>query len=54
MCLCLATTPTSPIYCKARQVTKDFNFVCLHIVYITIDVTNNEIMAIKTEKTSIV
>ena len=49
-CSCLATIPTSLIRCKARQVTKDFNFVSLHIIYKTIDVTTNEIIAVTNRK----
>ena len=32
-CSCLATVPTSLLCSKARLVTKDFNFVCLHIIH---------------------
>ena len=52
--MCLASMPTSLIYCKARLVTKDFNFVCLPIIYITIDVTTNEIITLTNRKMSIV
>ena len=45
-CSCLATMPSSLICCKARLVIKDFNFVCLHIIYKTIDKTTNEIIAV--------
>ena len=45
-CSCLATTPTSLICCKARLVTKDFYFTCLHIIYITIVVPTNENIAV--------
>ena len=34
-CSCLVTMPTSLICCKVRLVTKDFNLVCLHIIYKT-------------------
>ena len=54
MCSCLANEPTPLICCKARLVTIDFNFVCLHIIYITIDVTTNEIITVTNRKTSIV
>ena len=50
MCSCLATVPTSLICCKARLVTKDFNFVCLHIIYKTIIVTTNEIITVTNRK----
>ena len=53
-CYCLATMPTSLIFFKARLVTKDFNFACLHIIYKTINVTTNEIIAVTKRKTSIV
>ena len=53
-CSCLVTTPTSLICCKARLVTKDFNLVCLHIMYKTIDLTTNEMIAVTNRKTSIV
>ena len=53
-CSCVATVPTFLICCKARLVTKDFNFVCLHITYITIDVTTNGIIAVTNRKMSIV
>ena len=53
-CSCLATTPTSPICCKARLVTKDLNFICLHIIYITIVVATNNIIAVINIKTSVV
>ena len=52
-CSCLATTLTSLICCKARLASKDFNFVCLHIIYITIDITNNDFIAVTNRKTSI-
>ena len=42
--------PTSLICCKARLVTKDFNFVYLHIIYITIDITTNKIIAVTNRK----
>ena len=35
-------------------VTNDFNFVCLHIISRTIEVTTNEIIAVTNRKTSIV
>ena len=38
------------IYCKARLGTNDFNFACLHIIYITIDVTANEIIVVMNRK----
>ena len=53
-CLCLASVPTSLICCKAKLATKDFNFVCLHIIYITIDVTTNKIIAVTNRKRSVV
>ena len=49
-CSCLITMPTSLICCKARLVTKDFNFVCLHIIYNTIDVTTNKMIAVLNKK----
>ena len=45
-CSCLVTLPTSLNCCKVRLVTNDFNLVCLHIVYKTIDVTTIEIIAV--------
>ena len=53
-CSCLVTTPTSLNCSKARLVTKDYNFVCLHIIYITIDVTTHEIITVTNRKMSIV
>ena len=51
-CSCLATMPTSLICCKATLVNTDFYFVGLHIIYITVDVTTNEIIAVTNRKTS--
>ena len=53
-CFCLVTMPTSHICCEARLVTKEFNLVCFHTIYKTIDVTTNEIMAVTNRKTFIV
>ena len=53
-CSCLVTVPTSLICCKARLVTEDFNFVCLHIIYIIIYVTTNEVIAVTNRKMSVV
>ena len=47
---CLATMPTSLICYKARLVTKDFNFVCLHIININFDVTTNKIITVTNKK----
>ena len=47
---CLGTAPTSFIYCKARLVTKVLRFMCLHSVYITMVVTNIEIIAVINRK----
>ena len=49
-CSCLVTMPTSLNCCKARLVAKDFNLACLHIIYTTIDVTSNEIIAVTNRK----
>ena len=49
-CPCLDTVPTSLICSKARLVTKDFNYVCLPIIYIIIGVTTNEIIAVTNRK----
>ena len=53
-CSCLVTASTSPNCCKVRLVTIDFNLVCLHIMYRTIDVTINKIIAVTNRKMSIV
>ena len=53
-CCCLATASTSLNCCKARLVTNDFNFVCVHIINRTIEVTTNEIIPITNRKMSIV
>ena len=45
-CSHLVTMPTSFLCCKVRLVTKDFNFICLHIIYKVIDVTTYEIIAV--------
>ena len=49
-CSCLVAMPTSLNCCEARLFTKVFNLACLFIIYKTIDVTTNEIIAVKTEK----
>ena len=51
---CLATALTSFICCKARLVTRDLSFMCLHIIYMTIVVTTNKIIALKSRKLSTV
>ena len=38
------------ICCKAILVTKDFNLACLHNIYITIEVTINDIKAVTKKK----
>ena len=43
---CLLITPTTLICCEARMDSKDCNFVPLHIIYKTIDVTTNKIIAV--------
>ena len=53
-CSSLVTVSTSLNCCKVRLVTKDFNLACLHIMYRTIDVTTNEIIAVTNRKMSIV
>ena len=50
----LVTAPTSFICCKAILVTRVLNFICLHTMYITIVVTNNEIITVTNTKISIV
>ena len=54
ICSCLDTTSAHLICCKAILVTRDFNFVCLHTIYITTVVTTNDIIAVKNRKTSII
>ena len=46
----LATTPTYFICCKARLVTRILSFMCLHSIYMTYVVTNNEIIAVTNRK----
>ena len=41
------------ICCNAILVTKDFNFASLHIMYITINVTTNNIITVMNKNTSI-
>ena len=53
-CSCLGTMPTSFICCKARLVTRDLSFMCLHSIYITMVVTTNEIIALTNRKVSTV
>ena len=53
-CCCLVTASTSLICCRVRLVTKDFNLACLHIMYKTIDVNTNKILAVTNRKMSIV
>ena len=36
----------SLICCKARLITNDFYFVCLHVINNTMQVTTNETMAV--------
>ena len=43
---CLVTTPTSFIGCKARLVSHVLSFMCLHNIYMTVVITNNEIIAV--------
>ena len=50
ICSCFASFP--PICCKTRLVTRDFNFACLYIIYITIDVMTNEIIVVTNRKMS--
>ena len=49
-CSCLATAPTSFICCKARLFTRDFSFMCLHNIYITMVVTTYEIIVVTNRK----
>ena len=51
---CLVNASTSLDCCIARLVTKDFNLVCLHIRYRTINVSTNKIIAVASRKTAIV
>ena len=46
--------PTSFICCKTRLVTRDFSFLCLQNIYITMVVTTNEIIAVTERKMSTV
>ena len=46
--------PTSFICCKARLATRDFSFMCLHNIYITMVVTTNEIIVATNRKISTV
>ena len=50
----LATLPTSFIRGKARLVTRDFHFMCLHSIYITMVVTTNGIIAVTNRKMTMV
>ena len=50
MCSCLDTTSASLICCKAILVTKDFYFVCLHTIYITVAITSNDIITVSNRK----
>ena len=49
-CSCLVTRLTSLNCCKVKLVTEDFNVVCLQIIYKTIDVTTNKIIALSNSK----
>ena len=46
----VATTPTSFICCKAKLTPKVLTFLCLHSIFMTIVVTSNGIIAVKTGK----
>ena len=52
-CCCWVTATTSPNCHKARPVTNEFNFACLHIINRATQVTNNEIIAVTKRKKSI-
>ena len=49
-CFCLVTMSTSLNSYKVRMVTKAFNLVYLHIMYRTIDVSINKILAVTNRK----
>ena len=51
---CMVTVPTSFICCKARLDTSILSFACLHSMWITKIVANNEIITVTNRKTSIV
>ena len=42
--------PSFFIYYKARLVTRDLSFMCLHSIYMTMVVTNDEIIELQAEK----
>ena len=50
ICSCLNTTSAPLICCNVILVNKDFNFVCLHTIYITITVTTNDIITVTNRK----
>ena len=47
---CLATTHTSCISCKTRLVPRVLSFMCLHSIYMTIDVATTKIIALTNRK----
>ena len=47
---CVDTASASLICCKSILVTRDFNCVCLHTIYMAIVVTTNDIRAISYRK----
>ena len=51
---CLDTASAPLICCKVTLVTRDFTFVCLHTIYMTIVVTTNNIIAVINSKTSFI
>ena len=50
----MGTASVTLICCNAILVTKDFNFAFLHMIYITITITTNDIIKVINRKTSIV